>query len=254
MAVILDLDESALLFKILDDSLSRLVSVHAGILRIVIDYLCVIGQDVYNGQVMAQTDLEVVRVMRGGNLNDTGAEVYLDIIVGDNGYLAVNYGQDKRLADDILISLIVGVDRNGGIAEQGFGPCCGELKIAASVLKGIAQMPEVTRLILIFNLCVGDGGQAVGAPVDYSLAPVYKSLFIEIAENLVDGLVAALVKGEALALPIAGRAELLELLYYSAAELLLPRPCALEEALATYIVLSEPLFGHSLDYFSLRGN
>ena len=221
MAVILDLDEGTLLFKILDDSLSRLVSVHAGILRVVIDYLCVIGQDVYNGQVMAQTDLEVVRVMRGGNLNDTGAEVYLDIIVGDNGYLAVNYGQDKRLADDILISLIVGIDRNGGIAEQGFGSCCGELKIAASVLKGIAQMPEVTRLILIFNLCVGDGGQAVGAPVDYSLAPVDKSLFIEIAENLVDGLVAALVKGEALALPIAGRAELLELLYYSAAELFL---------------------------------
>ena len=94
----------------------------------------------------------------------------------------------------------------------------------------------------------------MGAPVDYSLAPVDKSLFIEIAENLVDGLVAALVKGEALALPVAGRAHLLELLDYSAAELLLPRPCALEEALAAYIVLSEPLFGHSLDYFSLRGN
>ena len=67
---------------------------------------------------MAQTDLEVVRVMRGGYLNDTGTEVYLDIIVGDNGYLAVDYGQDKRLADDILISLIVGVDRNGGMPSR----------------------------------------------------------------------------------------------------------------------------------------
>lgn len=183
MAVILDLDESALLFKILDDSLSRLVSVHAGILRIVIDYLCVIGQDVYNGQVMAQTDLEVVRIMRGSYLNDTGTEVYLDIIIGDNGYLAVDYGQDERLADDILISLIIGVDGNSGIAEQGLGSGRCKLKIAASVLERIAKMPEVTRLILIFDLGVRDRGQAMGAPVDYSLTPVNESLFIEVAKT-----------------------------------------------------------------------
>ena len=67
---------------------------------------------------MAQTDLKVVRVMRGGNLNDTGTEVYLYIIVRDNGYLAVDYWQDERLADDILISLIIGVDGDCGIAEQ----------------------------------------------------------------------------------------------------------------------------------------
>ena len=33
---------------------------------------------------MAQTDLKVVRVMRGGYLNDAGTEVYLDIIIGNN--------------------------------------------------------------------------------------------------------------------------------------------------------------------------
>lgn len=136
MVIILDLDESALSLKILDDSFSRLVSVHAGVFRIVVDYLCVIGQDIDNGQVMAQTDLEVVRVMRGCYLNDTGTEVYLDIIIGDNGYLAVDYGQDERLADDILISFIIGVDGNSGIAEQGLGSGRCKLKIAASVLEG----------------------------------------------------------------------------------------------------------------------
>ena len=77
MVIILNLDESTLSLKILDDSFSRLVSVHAGVFRIVVDYLCVIGQDIDNGQVMAQTDLEVIRVMRGSYLNDTGSEVYL---------------------------------------------------------------------------------------------------------------------------------------------------------------------------------
>ena len=254
MVIILDLDESALSLKVLDDSLSRLVSVHAGVFRIVVDYLCVIGQDIDNGQVMAQTDLKVVRVMRGGYLNDTGTEVYLDIIIGDNGYLAVDYGQDERLADDILISFIIGVDGNSGIAEQGLGSGRCKLRIAASVLERIAKMPEVTRLILIFDLGVGDRSQAMGAPVDYSLAPVNESLFIEVAENLVDSLIAALVEGEALALPVAGRAHLLELFDYSAAELLFPRPGALEEAFTADIVLCKAFLCHSLDYFRLGGD
>ena len=56
-------------------------------------------------------------------------------------------------------------------------------------------------------------------------------------KDLVDGLVAALVQGEALALPVAGGAQLLELFDYSAAVLLFPRPCALEEAVTSDIVL-----------------
>ena len=111
---------------------------------------------------MAQTDLEVVRVMRGGDLNDTGSEVYLDIIIGDNGYLSVDKRQDERLADDVLISFIVRVDGDGGIAEQGLGSGRCKLKIAASVLERIAKMPEVTRLLLIFDLGVRDRGAGNG--------------------------------------------------------------------------------------------
>ena len=105
---------------------------------------------------MAQTDLEVVRVMRGSYLNDTGTEVYLDIIIGDKGYLAVDYGQDERLADDILISFIIGVDGNSGIAEQGLGSGRCKLKIAASVLERIAKMTKLACLLLIFDLGVGN--------------------------------------------------------------------------------------------------
>ena len=107
-----------------------------------------------------------------GVILTTPVRIYLDIIIGDNGYLAVDYGQDERLADDILISFIIGVDGNSGIAEQGLGSGRCKLKIAASVLERIAKMPEVTRLILIFDLGVGDRSQAMGAPVDYPLTPV----------------------------------------------------------------------------------
>lgn len=111
-------------------------------------------------------------------------------------------------------------------------------------------MPKVTRLILIFDLGVGNRSQAMGAPVDYSLAPVDKSLFIKIAENLVDSLVAALVEGEALALPVAGRAHLLELFDYSAAELLFPRPCALEEAFTPTSSFVRPSFAIASTIFA----
>ena len=71
-------------------------------------------------------------------------------------------GRMQRLADDILISFVIGVDGDCGIAEQGLGSGRCKLKIAASVLERIAKMPEVTRLILIFDLGVRDRGQCNG--------------------------------------------------------------------------------------------
>ena len=82
---------------------------------------------------------------------------------------------------------------------------------------------------------IGDRGQQLRVPVDQPLVLVDQALAIELDEHLEDGARQALVHGEALARPVAGGAEPLELVDDGAAALGLPRPDPLEEFLAAHL-------------------
>ena len=67
---------------------------------------------------MAQTHLKVVGIVRGRDFNRAGTEIYLNVIVRNNGYLTVNERKYKRFTYNILISFIIRIYRNGGIASK----------------------------------------------------------------------------------------------------------------------------------------
>ena len=90
------------------------------------------------------------------------------------------------------------------------------------------------------------------APVDDALTAVDEPLIVQLLEDVVDGLVAALVHREAQAIPVAGGAELFELLDDSAAVLILPRPGALQELFASDFFLCDALFAHGFYDLCLR--
>ena len=203
---------------------------------------------------MAAADLIVVRVVRRGDLDDAGAELHVDIVVADNRDLAANQRQDDRLADEIPVALVLGVDRNGGIAEHRLRTGGGQNDLAAAVAERVAQVPEVACLLLILNLGVRDGGHAVRAPVDDALALVDEALVVEVDKDLLDRLGAALIEGEALAVPVAGGAQLFELLDDAAAVLALPLPGALQKALAAQVLLGQALLLHRVDDLGLGGD
>ena len=130
---------------------------------------------------------------------------------------------------------------NSGIAEHCFGTggCNGNELVRA--LYGVSDMPEAAFLFAILYLCVGKGGAAVGAPVDDAVAAVDKSLVIEVYKHLTNSARAALVHREALTRPVAGRAELFELIYNARAVLIFPVPYALEEFLSAEVVSCKSL-------------
>ena len=72
----------------------------------------------------------------------------------------------------------------------------------------------------------------VGIPVDQPLVAIDQPFLVELHEDLDDGARQPLVHGEALARPVAGRAEPFQLIDDDAAGLGLPRPHLLHEGLA----------------------
>ncbi len=66
-------------------------------------------------------DLEVHRVMGRRDFHRACAERGINSFIGDDGNLPAYSGQDSLLAQQACISLIFGIDRHCGIAEDGLG-------------------------------------------------------------------------------------------------------------------------------------
>ena len=203
---------------------------------------------------MAQTDLEVVRIVRGGHLDAARAEVHLGIIVGDDRDLLVHKRQDHVLADDGLIALVVRVDADAGVAQHRLRARRGNDHLTGAVGQRIADVPEAAGLVDILDLGVGQRRDAMRAPVDDAAALIDQSLLIEAHEHLAHGLRAAVVHREARAIPVAGRAELLLLLDDAVAEPVLPVPDTLEELLAAKVIARQSLLAQLLLDLDLRGD
>ena len=198
MCVVFDLNEESALLKILNDGFSCLVSVHACILRIVLSDLGIFRENSDDLKVMSEAYFEVVGIVTGSDLNRTGTELDINIVVCNNGDLTSYERQNEHLADNILITLILGVNSNRGIAQECLRSCCCEIDVSGSVLERISDMPEMTGLFLIFNLCIGDRCKAVRAPVDDALASVDEALVVVLYEYFLNCIRASLIHRETL--------------------------------------------------------
>ena len=250
----LDLHEVALRLEVGDDLLARLIAVEALIFAAVLIDDALVVEDADDLEVVAQADLKVVRVVSRRHLDAAGAEVHLGIVVRHDGDLLADERQDDVLADDVLVALVVRVDAHAGVAEHGLGPGRRDNDLAGAVCQRIAHMPQMAGLVDIFDLGIGQGRDAVRAPVDDAASLVDEALLIQVHEHLADGLRAALVHREAGTVPVAGRAEALLLLDDTVAVLMLPGPDALEELLAAEVITGLALLAQLLLHADLRGD
>ena len=94
------------------------------------------------------------------------------------------------------------------------------------------------------DFVVADGGEGLGVPVHHAHAFVDPTFLIEVHEGVDHGFAQFGLHGEAGAVPVAGAAQLLELLQDDAAVLFFPLPGVLEEFLSADVFLGD---AHALE-------
>ena len=92
-------DEPAALLEVVDYRFSRLVAVHSGVLAAVLVDCSVAVHNEDEREIVALSDLEVVRVVRGGYFDAAGSVVLVGVLVGDERDLAVHERDSEHLAD-----------------------------------------------------------------------------------------------------------------------------------------------------------
>ena len=113
-----DGDEKALRFQIFEHALARLESVQPLICAGVLVHLRVLVHDFDLRQIVAQAGLEVVGIVRRRDLHRARAEFRIGKLVGDDRNLAIHQRQQTFLPCRWRVALVLGIHRNGGIAQH----------------------------------------------------------------------------------------------------------------------------------------
>ena len=254
---LVDVVEQTVLVEPVDDGLAALVAVHAGELTVAVHDDGVLVEDVDLRQVVGLAHGVVVGVVRGRDLHEARAEVLVDVVVGEDGDLAVHDGQHDRLAHERSLLGIRGTHGNARVAEHGLGARGGDDDVVLAVDwlgQRVAQVPQVALLVLVLGLVVRDGGGAVGAPVDDALAAIDQAVVVPVAEDLAHGLGIVLVHGEALVVEVDRAAHALDLLDDDAAVLVGPVPAGVDKLVATNLQAANALALELLVDLGLRGD
>ena len=194
---------------------------------------------------MALADGVVVEVVRRGDLDAAGAELAVDIVVGDDRDVAAGERQLDGLADQVGVALVFGMHHHRDVAEQCLGAGGGDGQAFQVTDRAVGErIQDVVELAVLFlghHLEVGHRGAELGVPVHQALAAVDQALVVEAHEGLGDGLRQALVHREALALPVRAGAEAPHLAGDGAAGVFLPLPHLFQELLAAEVVAADAL-------------
>ena len=189
-------------------------------------------------QVVALSGLEVVRVVRGRDLDRAGAELGVDQDrVGDDRELSPEDRVANAFADLGLVARIVGMDGDRRVAQHRLGTGGGHHHLPGSVGQRITELVELAlRSFVVVDLEIGERGAARRAPVDEPARPVDQPLFVQPHERLDDGRGVRRVHREDVPVPVQRAAELLELLQDPVAGAPPPIPDPLDERGAADVV------------------
>ena len=134
------------------------------------------------------------------------------MLIGDYGNSAPDQRQDRMLADEVPVALVVGMHGDGRVAQHGLGPRRRHGDEAALLaLDRVAEVPEVAVDLLLLDLEVGDRGVEARVPVHQALVAVNQIFVVKPHEHTQNGFVQAVIHREALTAPVRRSAEAADL-------------------------------------------
>src|ERR1051325_3714154 len=153
-----------------------------------------------------------------------------------------------------MVSLVLRMHGHAGVAEHLFGTRRRDGELPIRSFDRIVDVIELAVALAELDFDVGDGGAAVRAPVDDGQVAIDQAVFVQLDEDVADGAREAFVEREALASPVAGNAEALELVFDLAGVLLLPLPHALDEFVIAELETGDALLRQLAPDHPLRGD
>src|SRR5215207_1070342 len=197
--------------------------------------------------------LEVVGIMRRGDLEHTRAELGIYVLVGEDLYLPLDKRHLDLAPDKIPVPRILRVDDERHVTEHRFRTRGEDLGVGFSVRtrafaisEGVADAVEPALHLLVVDLEVTDRRTVVRAPVGDTVAAVDQTFLVQADKCGEDRVHVIIVHGVAEATPVERGAEPLVLSEYLLARLQGELAATLHESLASEVPPRLAFFAYEL--------
>ncbi len=134
-------------------------------------------------EAVAAAHLEVVDVGARSDLEGAGAELGVDVVVGDDRQPATDDRQDRVLADEARVAFVIGVHRDGGVGEHRLGAHGRDGDHLVGSLDRVFDLVERVGDLAVLDLEVGDRRPRAGVPVDHVVVAVDVALLVQRHEH-----------------------------------------------------------------------
>ncbi|GKT55061.1 LOW QUALITY PROTEIN: uncharacterized protein ColTof3_02400 [Colletotrichum tofieldiae] len=232
------------------DSLESLLAL---VLATVLVDVTVIGENVDELELVLLAEVEIVGIVRRGQLDSTSTELLVDVGVGDNGQqTTLDNGVLGLLANEVRVSGILGMDSNTSVTEHRLNTGGGNLDGLVGTINGVFEVNQNTEFdlllvawnlqqraagqLLVDDLEVRQGSSEPGRPVDESVGAVNGALLEEFDEGLGHGGRQIRVHRKGLTAPVEASSHFAESSVDLVVVLALPGPDLVDEFLTAQVV------------------
>ena len=255
--VVLHLLQQALRLEKLNGLVARRKAIHPVQLRAAGAVDAAIGrEDVDNLEVILHAHLKVRAIVRRRNLQRTRAEVNLNMLIGNDRNLRLAERANHLFADQRRKARIRGIHRHRHVRHNRLRARRRHEQLPAAVRQLVAHRVKLALRRRHDHLFIRERRAQHRIPVHHAATAVNQTLLEKLRESSSHRRRKHIIHREALAIPVAGAAQLLQLANDDAAVLLLPAPDHLHKSLAAHIVARARriLLGQLLLDASLRRN
>ena len=182
--MVLDALQQTAGFQVIHNPLAGLEPIQAaiGLGRLLIQARVFI-QHINQRQAVPLADLVIVEVVRRRDLDATGSEFLVDVVIRDDRDGAAGQRQFQFETDQVRVTLVARIDRDRGIAQQCFRTRGGDHHVTFAVGARITDVPELSVFLFRHDFEVGQGGVQHGVPVDQAFAAVDQLVVVEVDKH-----------------------------------------------------------------------
>ena len=154
MSMLFDLNKISLFFQIFHNCSTSFIAFHTCILSAKFVDRSIIIHNINFRKIVTSSYFKVIRIMCRCNLNRTCSKLFINVSICNNRNFLIYKRKQYHLSYNILVTLVIRMNCNSSISKHSLRACCCDLKEAVRSYDRIFNVPEMSRLFLMFYFSI----------------------------------------------------------------------------------------------------
>ena len=147
---------------------------------------------------------EIIWIMGRRHFHTASSKFWIYILICNNWYFPANQRQGNRFANQVLVTIIIWMDRNSRITQHGFRAGCCYNYVFISISNRVTKMPKLSIDFLMDHFFIADSRLRNRTPVHETMPLIYQPFFIQFNKGGKNSTGIPFIHGKPFFFPVTG--------------------------------------------------